>query len=342
MQFPSLDAYRPKSQLVTPQTPVSQPAFPVFDAHMHFGEMPMGPDYPSLYDIDETVAALKAKGVFGVVNLDGGWGAELRRMLDVIGPHNDYISIFGTVPLERFEEPGFETLVYQTLRDSMAEGVRGLKFWKNLGLVIRDAQGRYLRPDDPRLCPVWQAAAEFHLPIVIHLADPVAFFDPLDVYNERYEELVCHPDWHFHGQGRYTFETLMACQEAVIAENPKTTFVVAHVGSYAENLRQVAQWLDAYDNMFVDIAARVAELGRQPYASKAFFEKYADRILFGTDASPIGMDMYETTYRFLETRDEYFSYGGGQGRWNIYGLGLAPDVLAKIYSGNAKRVLGIG
>jgi len=341
MSYPTLDAYAPRSRLVTQTTDIAAPACPVFDSHMHFGELLLGPDYPNAYDTGRTVEALKAKGLRGAVNLDGGWGDATLRMLDKIGVHRDFIHTFGTVDLSRFEEPGFGSLMYRTLRNGRAEGLRGLKFWKILGLSVRGARGDYLRPDDERLQPIWQTAAELDLPIVIHLADPIAFFDPLDVNNERYEELTAHPDWHFYGGGRYTFERLMECQQALIAGNPKTTFVVAHVGSCSEDLARVGRWLDAYPNMYVDIAARISELGRQPYASRQFFETYADRILFGTDSTPVAMELYETYYRFLETRDEYFSYGGGQGRWNIYGIGLSADILAKVYGGNADRVLHI-
>ena len=341
MDILTLDAYAPRSRLSVRETSIAAPACPAFDFHMHFGELLLGKDYTSAYDTGQAVEALKAKGLFGAVNLDGGWGDELARMLDKIGDHRDFIHTFGSVDLEQFEKPDYEGFVHRTIRDGKANGIRGLKFWKILGLSIRDSQDRYLKPDDPRLKPIWQSAAEFGLPILIHIADPVAFFDPLDAFNERYEELQENPDWHFHGGGRYTFEELMECQESLLAENPRTTFVIAHVGSYSENLEQVGRWLDSYPNMYVDTAQRISELGRQPYSSKRFFERFPDRILFGTDSTPVSMDLYEANYRFLETEDEYFSYGGGQGRWNIYGIGLEADVLAKVYRENAKKVLGV-
>lgn len=327
IEFPRLNEYFPKSRLSVPVTEVNTPAFPVFDTHMHFGKLFMGADYAERYDTGAVVEKLKSRGVTGAVNLDGGSGDDLLEMLEKIGPYRDFIHTFGNVDLSRFEEPGFETYVYNTLRESKACGIKGLKFWKILGLSIKDRQGRFLRPDDARLKPVWQTAAELELPILIHLADPVAFFDPLDATNERFEELCENPDWHFYGEGRYTFEQLMEYQERMIAENPETTFIVAHFGSYSENLAQVGRWLDAYPNMNVDIAMRISELGRQPYTSRKFFEAYADRILFGSDFTPVDMDAYNIYYRFLETMDEYFPYGAtdvpGQGRWSD-GEHIAP------------------
>jgi len=174
------------------------------------------------------------------------------------------------------------------------------------------------------------------------VADPVAFFDPLDATNERWEELHAHPDWQFPSPPFPSFMALMTDFAALVINHPRTTFVGAHVGCYAENLAWVGQLLDRCPNFFIDFSARIAELGRQPYSTRRFFLKYADRILFGTDAGP-SLDHYRLYYRFLETDDEYFNYGTkpipGQGRWQIYGLYLPDDVLQKVYYQNARRVI---
>jgi predicted TIM-barrel fold metal-dependent hydrolase len=129
----------------------------------------------------------------------------------------------------------------------------------------------------------------------------------------------------------------------LVERHPRTVFIGAHVGCYAENLGWVAALLDRCPNFFVDISARIGELGRQPYSARRFFLKYADRILFGIDAGP-DVAAYRTYYRFLETDDEYFNYSPGsetplQGRWQIYGLHLPDDVLRKIYAANALRLM---
>jgi predicted TIM-barrel fold metal-dependent hydrolase len=134
----------------------------------------------------------------------------------------------------------------------------------------------------------------------------------------------------------------MDALQNMVARHPQTTFVGAHVGCYAENLGWVGQMLDRCPNFYVDISARIGELGRQPYTARRFFIQYADRILFGTDQSA-SVEMYRLHYRFLETDDEYFNYGlgeiPGQGRWQIYGLFLPDDVLEKVYFRNAERVI---
>lgn len=280
-----------------------------------------------------------------MVNLDGESGDALLRMLHKTSGFGDFFKTFGNVDAEKLDEPGFESYVYRTLRDSKAAGISGLKFWKVISLAWKDKDGKYIPIDDRRLQCIWQAAAEFHLPVTIHIADPIAFFTPADARNERYEELIEHPDWRFDGQGLFSFQELMRQQENLIRSNPGTTFIVAHVGSCAENLGFVAEQLDRYPNMHVDLAARFAELGRQPYTAARFLEGYQDRVLYGSDFCPTDLRGYAVDFRFLETRDEYFDYnpGGGiptKGRWKIYGVGLSQEALEKIYSGNARRLLG--
>lgn len=335
-----LDQFRPKSELVVERQTITKPKFPVIDAHVHYGPLTNGENYAQRYDAKAEMEKLQETGIFKVVQHELLAGPELERLLQKIDPYHDFFVTYGSVDLSKFEDPNFDTFVYQTLRDSKALGIRGLKMWKNISLGMKDAAGRSLAIDDPRLDPIWQGAAEFDLPILIHIADPVAFFRPIDGFNERYENLQRFPEWSFYGPEFFSFEELMEQQENLIAQNPKTTFIVAHGGSYSENLGQVGKWLDHYPNMHIDIAARLAEFGRQPYTSRAFFNKYQDRILFGTDFGP---GNYNRTiyYEFLETFNEYFDYSAspGQGRWKIYGIGLDNEVLEKVYSKNAQRVM---
>ena len=177
---------------------------------------------------------------------------------------------------------------------------------------------------------------------MIHTADPVAFFDPVDSRNERYEELQINPEWSFTGEAFPLFSVLMEELEGLVSSHPHTTFIGAHVGCIAENLAHVAGMLDRCGNYFVDISARIPELGRQPYTAREFFLNHADRILFGLDLGP-DIFSYRAAYRFLESGDEYFNYCAGDipemGRWFIYGIKLPDDVLRKVYHINAERVL---
>jgi predicted TIM-barrel fold metal-dependent hydrolase len=196
--------------------------------------------------------------------------------------------------------------------------------------------------DDERLSPIWDAAGELDLPVLIHVADPVAFFDPIDETNERWEELGEHPDWAFTSPPFPSFMDIMNGFKNLVTRHDSTTFIGAHVGCYGENLGWVGQMLKDCPNYYIDISARLGELGRQPYTARKFFIEYQDRILFGSDMGP-DLDGYRLYYRFLETDDEYFNYNTSdvplQGRWNVCGLYLPDEVLKKVYSENARRVL---
>jgi hypothetical protein len=192
--------------------------------------------------------------------------------------------------------------------------------------------------------------------VAIHTADPQAFFLPIDRFNERFEELNNHPNWSFYGKEFPGKKELLEARNRVFARHPRTQFVGLHVGNDAENLGYVSECMDRLPNMHVELGARISELGRQPRTARKFFEKYQDRILFGTDAVPppyglatpqqvFGDELYEIYFRFLETEDEYFDYAPApvppQGRWRIYGLGLPDPILKKVYNANAERLLGL-
>jgi predicted TIM-barrel fold metal-dependent hydrolase len=211
---------------------------------------------------------------------------------------------------------------------------------------------KLVRIDHPRFDPMWDAVGSLKMPVAIHTSDPEAFFLPIDRFNERYEELHAHPDWSFHGKDYPSNRELQEARRSVMRRHPRTQFVCLHVAN-AEDLPYVSECLDSHPNMFVDIAARIGELGRQPRAARKFFDRYQDRIVFGTDASAgtstpqqtFGDALYEIYYRFLETEDEYFDYAPApvppQGRWRISGLGLSEQVLRKVYAENAARLMGI-
>ena len=219
-----------------------------------------------------------------------------------------------------------------------------MKIWKNLGLTVRDHRGVLVPINDKRLEIIWQTAEELSLPVLIHSGDPAAFFEPLDSRNERWEELNAHPEWHFPSPPYPKLTQILESFADVVEHHPQVTFIGAHMAGYAENLTWVSRLLDKLPNLYVDIAARIAELGRQPYSTRKFFIKHSDRILFGIDQGP-DKSIYQTYFRFLETEDEYFPYSSNsvpdQGRWCIYGLGLPDVILEKIYSENAHKALRI-
>jgi predicted TIM-barrel fold metal-dependent hydrolase len=339
-----LAAYRPQSKLVTRVTSVEKPRYQAVDAHNH-----LGADFGGGWDrkpLAQLLDRLDQAGIIRYVDLDGGWGEQVlnAHLEHFKQPAPGRFLVFGGVDWSQWQEKGdgFPEWAAGRLRVQKERGAEGLKIWKGLGLTVHDQHERLVDVDDLRLAPIWETAGELGLPVVIHVADPPAFFDPVDETNERWEELGQHPDWVFTSPPCPPFLHIINGLANLVARHPYTTFIGAHVGCYAENLAWVGTLLERCPNFHVDIAARMGELGRQPYTARRFFLKYSDRILFGSDMGP-DLEAYRIMYRFLETDDEYFNYSPApvpqQGRWQIHGLYLPEDVLEKVYFRNAGRIL---
>lgn len=333
-----LSEYKPVSELVVEEHQVLKPKFPVVEFHGHYWLKDGDEDY--LEKFEKQVERLHKNGVAAAINLGNFWGESLDRILMQTEKYRETFVTFGSVDVTKVSDPGFADYASETIRESYKKGMRGLKFFKEMGLKLRDCNNRLISVDDEGLKPIWETAGELNIPVLIHIADPIAFFKPIDANNERIEELNAFPGWSFYGDEFPSYEELMEMQENLISSNPQTKFVIAHCGSAPENLGFVSQQLDRYPNMYIDIAARVAELGRQPYSSKKFMTKYQDRILFGTDGN-FRANNYRYYYRFMETMDEYFDYSDSclQGRWKIYGIDLPDEVLKKIYYENAVKLV---
>ncbi len=348
-----LSEFQPRSMLVTEEHPVLRARFPVIDVHTHLGGFGRAPSPEQIVQILRWMDELNIETM---VHLTGGFGDRLRQSIaELQEKHKGHFLVATEPTYQRIQEPGYPNWQADELKRARETGARGLKILKSLGLVLREQikTGPLVKIDDPRFDPMWEAAGALKLPVFIHISDPDAFFTPIDRFNERWEELANHPDWSFHGKDFPPKAELLAARNRVIARHPNTQFVCLHVANHPENLAEVGSWLDRYPNMNVEIGARLGELGRQPRASRRFFESYQDRILFGTDATPNGAmvpqqdlkpAMYQCYFRFLETLDEYFDYSPAavppQGRWRIYGIGLPDEILRKVYRDNALRILG--
>jgi predicted TIM-barrel fold metal-dependent hydrolase len=346
-----LNQYQPVSTLHTPVTRMPKARYSVIDFHTHL---------TTLDDLSgsETLAItaqphqilryMDERNIQTLVNLTGGYGRALEQALALFArPYPDRFVVFTQPWWSRLNEPGYPQFQADQIERARNAGAKGLKILETLGLGLRQnvKTGKLVRVDDPRFDPMWEAAAAFNLPVAIHTSDMEAFFLPVDRFNERYEQLRNHPDWSFYGAD---FPSNMELQEArrrVMRRHPNTQFVCLHVAD-SENLQYVSECLDAHPNMHVDIAARLSELGRQPRTAKRFFDRYQDRILFGTDGGALNdPGFYEPYFRFFETADEYFPYSPSpipeDGRWQIYGIALPDVILQKVYFQNAARLLSL-
>ena len=359
-----LKDFQPRSMLHVPETHVPRAKFPVIDIHTHLcwaakqkRGVPLSEERTHLAPTSELLEVMEHSNIQLLVNVTGGMGAGLRDSVQRYDrAHAGRFLTFTEPWWSRAADPGYAQFQADELARAKRDGARGLKLLKTLGLYLRErvSSGRLISIDDRRFDPMWEACAALKLPVAIHVSDPEAFFLPIDRFNERYEELNNHPDWSFHGGDFPSNAELLEARNRVFARHPGTQFVALHVGHDAENLASVSESMDKFPNMHVELGARIGELGRQPRTARRFFERYQDRILFGTDATPHGEEypqqlfgnaLYGIYYRFLETEDEYFDYAPAavppQGRWRIYGLGLPESILRKVYHDNAARLLGL-
>lgn len=346
----TLDRFRPQSMLRVDEHHLKRARFPVVDVHVH----PRVKMHEDPGQLDELVRIMDAQNVAVCVSLDGRLGEHFVEHAKFLNAkYVDRFVIFANVEWQgsgRADDPAtwdclrpeFGRRTAMLLAEAKQQGACGLKVFKDLGLGYRDADGSFLKIDDPRWDPIWRACGELGLPVLIHSGDPAAFFLPIDETNERWEELHRHPEWSFYGPQFPKRDDVIRQFLNVVERHPQTTFIGAHVAGNAEDLATVAKWLDKYPNLYVETAARIAELGRQPVTARKFLIKYADRILFGTDGPRSAERMYPH-WRFFETEDEYFPYADTpfppQGFWNIYGIGLPDDVLKKLYHENAARLI---
>ncbi len=367
----ALKDYSPKPALHVPETKVPRSRFPVIDCHVHLStlvqrQMPSsdvplkegaeGPQASMSTRPEDVIALMNRKNIRLMVNVTGGYGPALDEAIRYWHkPYPDRFLVCVEPWWTRTNETGYAKFQADEIERAARAGARGVKVLKTLGLYLREnlKSGPLVKVDDRRFDPMWEAAGALRLPVLIHVSDPESFFDPVDRFNERYLDLLDHPDWSFYDRDFPSDRELQEARNRVIARHPHTHFLILHFGD-VQNLAYMSEVLDRYPNATVEFGARIDELGRQPRVAMKFFDKYQDRILFGTDAVPHGDEypqqvygdaLYQIYYRFLETEDEYFDYSPAkvppQGRWRIYGLGLPEVILRKVYHDNAARLLAL-
>ncbi|MDX1362840.1 MAG: amidohydrolase family protein [Arenibacter latericius] len=326
------EEYNPKSTLKVPGKEIKKAKFPFIDVHGHQYNMPTQDLAPLVADMDKLNLAI-------MVNLSGGSGVPLQKSLENV--KNNYpnrFAIFANVDFEGVGSPNWTEKAVAQLEEDIKNGAKGLKVYKSLGLRNKDITGKRLAIDDPRLGPIWEKCGELGVPVLIHSADVKAFWDDIDSDNERWLELKTHPRRKRSNTNPAPWEQIISEQHNIFKNHPKTTFINAHMGFYANDLATLGSLLDQMPNMYVGIGAIIAELGRQPRNARKFFIKYQDRILFGKDSwKP---EEFPTYFRVLESDDEYFPYHKKyHAFWAMYGMDLPDDVLKKVYYKNALKLI---
>lgn len=327
-----VEDYDPISTLVVPEHVLTKAKYPFIDVHNHQWVMP-------IQDLDDLVNEMDSLNMGVMVNLSGFRGKVLEWSLDNVDEnHPNRFAIFLNINFENLDDPGWPEEQLQMLEEGVKQGVKGLKIYKGLGLTDVDNDGKRIAVDDPRLDPIWAKCGELGIPILIHSGEPASFWKPKDKNNERWLELKQYPSRYRDPAKLPSFESIMAEQHHVFEKHPGTKFINAHLGWYGNDLKKLGELMDRFPNMYTEIGAVLAELGRQPKTARQFMIDYQDRVLFGKDTYK--MEEYYTYFRVLETEDEYFDYYRKRhAHWKMYGLGLPDSVLRKVYFANALEVI---
>lgn len=331
-QAPTIEEYQPKSTLVTKEHKVERAKFPFIDIHSHHWN-------PTTEEVDRLVREMDTINLQVMVNLSGGTGEQLRQtVVTMKGRHPNRFVVFANLSYDDINTPGYGKRAAARFEQDVKNGAQGLKIFKNFGMEVKYANGQRVHVDDPEFDPVWDKCAELGLPVLIHIAEPSPFFDPWDYHNERWLELKQFPQRARPPERYPPFETLIAERNHLFAKHPKTNFIAAHLAFHGNDLERLGKTLDSLPNMYVDIAAVLAELGRQPYSAHDFLVKYQDRVLMGKDIYDV--NEYKWYFRSLETRDEYFEYYRARHAfWRIYGFQVPDEVLKKVYYKNALKLV---
>ena len=337
-----IEEYSPISTLVVPSNPKTRSKFPFIDVHSHHWNMP-------IMDLENLTQEMDSLNMVFQINLSGSGLAvfsgnqELmnlnlsKSINNVKDNFPERFGVFVNVDLSKIGRKNFREDTEKNLENAAKLGAIGLKIYKNLGLNLKDGKGNRVKVDDDRLQFIWEKCAELGFPVLIHSGEPIAFFDDIDKFNERWLHARQRPS-SFRPSDKYpSFDEVMSEQYNMFKKNPNTIFINAHLGWYGNNLEKLDYQLNDLPNVYTEFGAVINELGRQPVSARKFFIEHQDRILFGKDN--YNKEEYYLYFQVLETNDEYIEYFRKRhGLWRLYGLNLPDSILKKVYHENALKI----
>ncbi len=322
-----LKDYRPESIYNTPISTIGKAAYPVIDMHSHpYGE--------SEEDLDRWVEYMDTAGIQKSIIMTMAYGQEFDSLIQAYSKYKDRFDLWCGFDYTGYDDPGFPENAIKELERCYKAGAKGVGELgdKGKGLFYCKPSAWGMHSDDDRMVPLFSKCAELNLPVNIHIAEPKWMYEKMDETNDG---LMNAFEWRLDNkEGIVNHEGLMVILENTLRKNPNTTFIACHLANCCYDLSIVGGMLDKYPKFYIDIGARFGEFSPIPKTAKAFFIKYQDRIVYGTDMG-IDLDMYRTTFRILETADEHFYDHDRFGyHWPLYGLDLPDEVLEKVYNKN--------
>jgi uncharacterized protein len=333
-QAMTIEEYDPKSTLVVPGRSVTRAKFPFVDVHWHANRV----NKPS--DVDDLIAQMDKINMQVMVNLSGGTGDRLKQVVQLMkGRHPKRFVIFANFSFDGMDEPGYGAKLARQLEQDVKNGAQGLKIFKNFGMDLKDTKGQRVRVDDPRFDEAFELCGKLGIPVLIHTAEPKPFFDPIDKNNERWLEMKQFPQRARPPERYPTWDALMGELWTRVARHPKTNFIAAHLAWLGGDLGTLGRMMDKHPNLYTEIGAVLAEIGRQPRMFREWMVRYGDRICFGKDAVTDWSE-YHVYFRVLETDDEYFDYYRKRHAfWKMYGANLPDESLKKLYYKTALKLI---
>jgi uncharacterized protein len=327
-----LKDYRPVSIYKIPVTQVAKAKFPIIDMHSH-------PYAKTAAEIDEWVRNMDEVGVEKTIILTMATGAEFDGILRKYSKYPERFEMWCGFDLSGYAQAGFGPAAVKELERCRQAGARGVGeiHDKGKGLVAGKSKAPGMHPDDPRMESVWEKCGELGMPISLHVADPIWMYQKMDRHNDG---LMNAYEWRLDNQPNIVdLSGMIDILERTAAKHRNTTFVACHFANLDYDLARLGEVLEHNPNLYADISARYAETGPIPRFAAAFYEKHADRLVYGTD---MGVDkaMYRVTFRILESLDEHFyetdqfSY-----HWSLNGFGLSDAILKQVYHDNAAKLL---
>jgi len=324
-----LKDFRPKSIYKVPVTLVKKAKFPVIDMHSHAfaktGE-----------DVANWVKTMDEAGIAKTIILTGATGAKFDSIYSLYSKYPERFELWCGFDLYGYKEPGWLEKAIKELERCYKLGARGVGELSDKGAGLRYSAGFGPHINDPLIKPLIKKCGELHMPVNIHVADPYWMYLPMDSTNDG---LMNAYTWKIDStkEGIIGHAQLIKTLEDVVRDNPNTTFIACHFANCEYNLSILGSLLNKYPNLYADVSARFGETSTIPRYMASFYDKNQDNLLYGTDNIPEA-DMYEITFRILETLDEHFYYYRFY-HWPSYGFGLNDNILKKVYQSNAKKIL---
>jgi predicted TIM-barrel fold metal-dependent hydrolase len=328
-----LKDYRPQSIYKIPRTEIKKAKYPTIDMHSHA--------YPKdAAQIEQWVKNMDEVGIEKTIILSKEIGAKFDSVYQAFaGKYPDRFEVWCGFDYSGYDQPGFGPAAVAELERCFKVGARGVGELgdKGKGLFYCDTKAWEMHLDDPRMDPLLKKCGELNMPINIHVAEPIWMYEKMDETNDG---LMNAYEWRLDNQPDIVdHRGMIDILERAVERHPKTIFIACHYANCSYDLNRLGELLDKYPNLFVDNAARYAETAPIPRFVAKFYQKYQDRIVYGTDMG-FNNSMYRTTFRILESLDEHFyAYDQFGYHWSLYGLGLSDDILKKVYRDNALKII---